>query len=177
MGRSSPSRRLLVLALLTLAATAACSPAAPVTSAASLPPSAAPEVVLDAYLRALVAGDCETGRKLATATFVKGNGELCGDTQVSPYRIQPEPARPSADETVFATTDGGTDRVGRHRRLIGVRDEHHRRSSRMRPASGSPFKSPSRRRILGSSSSCSWARYSSWPTPHTWPFGAAGPSS
>ena len=105
MGRSSPSRGLLVLALLTLAATAACSPATPVTSAASLPPaSAAPEVVLDAYLRALVAGDCETGRKLATATFVKGNVELCGDTQVSAYRIQPEPARPSADETVFATT-------------------------------------------------------------------------
>jgi cellulase/cellobiase CelA1 len=105
MRRSSASRGLVVLALLTLAATAACSPAAPVPSAATLPPpTAAPEVVLDAYLRALVAGDCDTGRKLATATFAKGNGELCGDTHVSAYQINPVPARPNAGEVVFSTT-------------------------------------------------------------------------
>lgn len=105
MRKPSVSRGLVVLAALALAVVAACAPAAPGASAASLPTaSAAPEVVLDAYLRALVAGDCDTGRKLVTTTFVKGNGELCGDTQVSAYRIQPEPARPSADEAVFATT-------------------------------------------------------------------------
>ena len=104
MGRSSPSRGLLVLALLTLAA-AACSPAMPVPSAAPLPPpAAAPEVVLDAYLRALVAGDCDTGRKLATATFRYGSGELCGETHVSAYQVNPVPARPSSSYVVFSTT-------------------------------------------------------------------------
>lgn len=77
----------------------------PAAIGGALPPtSAGPEVVLDAYLRALRAGDCDTGRKLATATFVKGNGELCGATHVSAYQINPEPARPSPDETVFGTT-------------------------------------------------------------------------
>lgn len=42
-----------------------------------LPPdSAPPEVVLDAYLKALVAGDCATARALGTASF--GDGFLCG---------------------------------------------------------------------------------------------------
>lgn len=97
---------LLVLALLTVAATASCSaaPAAPAASSFSLPPaSAGADVVLDAYLRALVVGDCPDGRKLTTATFVKGNGELCGDTHVSDYKINPEPAGDST-EKVFATT-------------------------------------------------------------------------
>jgi hypothetical protein len=71
----------------------------------ALPPvSAGPEVVLDAYLRALEAGDCVKGQRLATLTFVKGNGELCGDTHVSAYEIGPEPARPSSEEAVFAAT-------------------------------------------------------------------------
>lgn len=51
-----------------------------------------------------MAGDCESGRKLATASFAKGNGELCGDTLVEGYHIEPDPARPSSDEAVFATT-------------------------------------------------------------------------
>jgi hypothetical protein len=69
-----------------------------------LPPaSAGPEVVLDAYLRLLVAGDCETGRQLAAATFTKGNGELCGAARVRAYAIEVPPARPSADEVVFGT--------------------------------------------------------------------------
>jgi hypothetical protein len=73
--------------------------------AVQLPPdSAAPAVVLDAYLRALVAGDCNTGRQLATESFGKGSGELCGNARVSAYRIDGEPARPSADEVVFSTT-------------------------------------------------------------------------
>ena len=100
---------LLVLALLTVLASASCS-SAPTPSAFSLPPaSAGADVVLDAYLRALVAGDCATGRKLATATFVKGNGELCGDTRVSDYKINPEPGG-GGTENVFSTaiTTSGT---------------------------------------------------------------------
>lgn len=70
----------------------------------ALPPdSAGPDVVLDAYLRSLVAGDCDTGRKLATATFKRGNGDLCGGTDVTAYQIDGR-AQPSADEVVFATT-------------------------------------------------------------------------
>jgi hypothetical protein len=95
--------RLLVLALLTAVASASCS-SAPTPQSFSLPPaSAGAEVVLDAYLRALVAGDCADGRKLTTATFVKGNGELCGDTHVSDYKINPEPGG-GGTEQVFATT-------------------------------------------------------------------------
>ena len=95
----------LGLAMLVLAL-AACQPAVAVP-----PDSAGPEVVLDTYLRALVAGDCDTGRKLATATFGKGSGELCGATRVSAYRIDPGTARPSADEVVYSTilTTTGTD--------------------------------------------------------------------
>jgi hypothetical protein len=84
------------LSILALAV-AACQPAV------AVPPDSAPEVVLDTYLRALVAGDCSTGRTLATATFQRGNGELCGSTGVTAYRIEARPARPSADEVVFYT--------------------------------------------------------------------------
>jgi hypothetical protein len=80
----------------------------------ALPPEqAAPEVVLDSYLRALLAGDCETGRKLVTLSFKRGNGELCGDTRLLAYRIDPRTARPSPDEIVFSTiltTTGTNDR-------------------------------------------------------------------
>jgi hypothetical protein len=103
MGMSTRRGGLLVLALLTVVATASCS-AATTPSAFSLPPaSAGADVVLDAYLRALVAGDCATGRKLTTATFVKGNGELCGETRVSDYKINPEPGG-GGTEKVYSTT-------------------------------------------------------------------------
>lgn len=106
VGRVERVRALgLGLAILVLVLTA-CHPAVAVP-----PDSAAPEVVLDTYLRALVAGDCDTGRKLATATFGKGSGELCGATRVSAYRIDAGPARPSADEVVYSTilTTTGSD--------------------------------------------------------------------
>jgi hypothetical protein len=94
---------LLVLVLSNTAVAAGCS-AAPPRAAISLPPaSAGAEVVLDAYLRALVADDCDTGRRLATATFAWGSGELCGATRVTAYTINPVPAG-SATEKVFATT-------------------------------------------------------------------------
>lgn len=72
---------------------------------ASLPPDATPRQVLEAYAAALVAGDCGTARTFTTSTFVKGNGELCGDVRVSHVSIDPRPpAAPSDAEVVFATT-------------------------------------------------------------------------
>jgi hypothetical protein len=109
MGMSLRRGGLLVLALLTAVATASCS-AAPTPPSFSLPPaSAGADVVLDAYLRALVAGDCADGRKLTTASFVKGNGELCGDTHVSAYKVNPVPGG-GGTEKVFSTaiTTSGT---------------------------------------------------------------------
>lgn len=100
--RSSGIREVLLVAVLV----ASCDPAV------TLPPDTAePDVVLDAYLRTLVAGDRDTGRELATTTFRKGNGDLCGGTDVTAYRIDGS-VQPSADEVVFATTvtttgDGG----------------------------------------------------------------------
>ena len=91
--------------LLVVLAIAACSTTGSRSAAASLPPvSASPAVVLDSYLRALVVGDCDMGRKLAMGTFRKGNGELCGETRVTAYQVQSDPAHPSSDEVVFATT-------------------------------------------------------------------------
>lgn len=104
--RSWIADRGVTVALLLALSSAACAPAV------ALPlDSAGPEVILDTYLRALVAGDCDTGRKLATDTFRKGNGELCGGTRVTAYRIDPVPARPSPEEIVFSTnlTTSGSD--------------------------------------------------------------------
>ena len=104
---------LVLASALVVLPVAACAP--PV----ALPPAtASPEVVLDAYLRALVAGDCDTERRLVTATFVKSNGELCSVTRVSAYRIEPSSAASSSNEVVFATvltttgSDDGTIRPG-----------------------------------------------------------------
>lgn len=85
---------------------AACTPAV------ALPGDAAgPEIVLDTYLRALVAGDCDTGRKLAAGAFARGHGDLCGGAKVTAYEIDPVPARPSPNDVVFHTylTTTGSD--------------------------------------------------------------------
>jgi len=81
-------------------------PGQPSPAAIDLPPvSAPPDVVLDAYLQALLAGDCATAHTLVTATFIIGNGELCGALTVTAARIDPVgPARPSDHEVVFGTT-------------------------------------------------------------------------
>lgn len=68
------------------------------------PDSAAPQEVLAAYLRALMRGDCAAGKALGTPTFGKGNGELCGATSVSSFRIDGPAPDPNATEWVFATT-------------------------------------------------------------------------
>jgi hypothetical protein len=101
---SLPGRGLLIQALLMLSVAGACSASNPAFPAVSiLPGSVGPEVVLDAYLRAVVAGDCNQARKLAVATFVKGNGELCGDVHVTAYKVSPDAARPNPREAVFGT--------------------------------------------------------------------------
>ncbi|HEY8438734.1 MAG TPA: hypothetical protein VIK65_09000 [Candidatus Limnocylindrales bacterium] len=77
------------------------------------PESAAPAVVLDTYLMALAAGDCQAGRRLALTTFAKGKGELCGETRLISYRVDLVPATFSDREVVFAahlTTTGTADR-------------------------------------------------------------------
>jgi hypothetical protein len=68
------------------------------------PESAAADVVLRAYLQALVRGDCSAGKVLGTSTFGFGNGELCGQTTVSSFTIDGPPVAPIATEVVFATT-------------------------------------------------------------------------
>lgn len=98
----------VVVAIVVVAvASAAC--AAPFAMPAD---SAGPQVVLERYLAALAAGECDAGRRLATATFTTGNGELCGHADVTAYRLDPGmPAQPSANEVVFSVqlTTGGTD--------------------------------------------------------------------
>jgi hypothetical protein len=82
------------------------------------PDSATPDVVLRAYLQALVRGDCSAGKVLGTPSFGLGNGELCGQTRVSSFAINGSPATPNASEVVFATqlvtsgTADGTVRPG-----------------------------------------------------------------
>ncbi len=77
----------------------------------SLPPAGAPaSVVLDTYLRALVAGDCTTAHALAASSFSWGHGELCGDVEVSAFSTPEGPARPGRDTAAYATelTTGGS---------------------------------------------------------------------
>jgi hypothetical protein len=75
------------------------------------PGSAGPEVVLDAYLRTLVAGDCATGRGFWSAGPPGQHGDLCSATWVWSYRFDPAAARPPDGEVIFATylTTTGSD--------------------------------------------------------------------
>jgi hypothetical protein len=69
--------------------------------------------VIDAYLRALVAGDCTAAHALATSTFKPGNGELCGDVRVSSFTLNRDPETPTRDEVIYGSvldiTDGSSD--------------------------------------------------------------------
>jgi hypothetical protein len=67
-----------------------------------------PAQVLDAYLRALKAGDCKTAQALTTSSFAS-NGELCGHLSVKSYTPVGNPATPG-NEAIFSTnliTQGG----------------------------------------------------------------------
>ncbi len=88
-------------AVVLISATAACTRTPP---APPLPPTTAPpEQVLDRYLSALVAHDCATAHSLATGTFVKGNGELCGVVTVSAYTPPQLAPRRIDTEAVFSS--------------------------------------------------------------------------
>jgi hypothetical protein len=93
-------------------------PAAPVhgqpSARASLPPvGASAAVVIDAYLRALVSGDCTAAQALATSAFKPGSGELCGVVKVSSFALNRDPATPGRDEVIYASvlhvTEGSSD--------------------------------------------------------------------
>ena len=71
------------------------------------------------YLVALKAGDCRSAHALATSSFARGNGELCGDLDVTAYTTPQGPATPNDHEVVYATTlttKGGDETVpdGQH---------------------------------------------------------------
>src|SRR5918993_3333060 len=77
------------------------------------PPGAAPSVVLDTYLRALVAGDCATAHATATSTFASDPTELCGEVRVSAFCVRGDPATPGPDAVIYMTTlttNGSSDR-------------------------------------------------------------------
>ena len=75
------------------------------------PAGASAAVVIDTYLRALVAGDCATAHALATSTFT-GNGELCGLVKVSSFSLNRDPATAGRDEVIYGSvlvTEGSRD--------------------------------------------------------------------
>ena len=92
----------------------------------SLPPADAPAAaVMDAYLQALVAGDCTAAHALSTSTFGPGNGDLCGDVVVTSFSVHAGPAMPGRDEVVYATdldTEGSADGTIPHGRTTWFYD-------------------------------------------------------
>lgn len=94
-----PPVRRAAFALLVGAVLAACA------AGPTVPPdSAPPDVVLTAYLTALVAGDCSGAHALALPSFTAGNGDLCGAITVSAFTPLTAPATPYGGEVVYATT-------------------------------------------------------------------------
>lgn len=73
----------------------------------SLPASASARTVLDAYLTALVAGDCDAASSFATSTFVVGNGELCGAADVTSAVVQSGPSLAGGGFAVTLRYDHG----------------------------------------------------------------------
>ncbi|KRE60671.1 hypothetical protein [Nostocoides sp. Soil756] len=100
-------------AALALAAPALAGCAVRAADGAATPAADAPaRVVLDAYLRALEAGDCDAARAISTPTFTGGNGDLCGDVRVSSSSVTEPAAAPEPDHLTYATvlvTEGGDD--------------------------------------------------------------------
>lgn len=79
------------------------------------PDSAPPAVVLDAYLRALQAGDCGTASRLTMPLVLdKGFIDLCGVTRVTAFSVvggsvvvDPYTVRLTANLTITGTANGG----------------------------------------------------------------------
>ena len=68
------------------------------------PPGSSSSVVLETYLRALVAGDCTTAHAAATSTFAAEPAELCGKVRVSSFSVIEDPATPAPNEAIYLTT-------------------------------------------------------------------------
>lgn len=69
-------------------------------------------MVLDSYLRALVAGDCATAHAAAAPDFANEPAELCGEVRVSAFSVRGNPATPGPNEVVYMTiltTNGSSD--------------------------------------------------------------------
>jgi len=82
------------------------------SAASSARDDAAAVAILDTYLQALVVGDCTMADEFTAAAFEMGNGELCGDVQVSKHSSPKQLSTPNPDERDFEvtlTTDGSTD--------------------------------------------------------------------
>jgi hypothetical protein len=80
-----------------------------------LPPdSAPPAVVLDAYLTAIQAGNCEGARALATPKFSDGTDSYCRGVRVTGFGALVDPAQPNTSEVEFSLklkTSGGDQTV------------------------------------------------------------------
>ena len=101
-----------MLSAASVLALAACGGSSP-SGTVSLPLAGDPaSVVLDTYLQALVAGDCDTARALVASTFSVGNGELCGEVEVTAFSAPTGPARSGPHVVEYAsdlTTGGSSD--------------------------------------------------------------------
>jgi hypothetical protein len=99
---------MIASAVLILLAACARSPVA-------LPPdSAPPAVVLDAYLTAIQAGNCEGARALATPKFSDGTDSYCRGVRVTGFGALVDPAQPNTSEVEFSLevkTSGGDQTV------------------------------------------------------------------
>ena len=90
------------------------SPEATPSPRVTVPPdSVPPEVVLDAYLSALVAGDCDTaGQFVGSVVYNWGGDAFCGGiTRVTGFRVLGEPGRLGFNMLAFSvalTTTGTT---------------------------------------------------------------------
>lgn len=74
------------------------------------PAGASHALVLETYLQALVAEDCDTAHTLGVDTFTVGNGELCEAVDVTAFEPIGEPAGPHDGEVTYSTvlTTSGT---------------------------------------------------------------------
>ena len=76
-----------------------------------LPPdSAPPDVVLNAYLGALVAGDCDAASRRATPDYARQTAAFCGGVRVKAFTVFSNPAILGDSEIEYGldlTTSGG----------------------------------------------------------------------
>jgi hypothetical protein len=76
-----------------------------------LPPdSASPGVVLNAYLGALQAGDCDAASRLATPGYARETVAFCGGVRVTAFSVYSNPAILGDNEIEYGlslTTSGG----------------------------------------------------------------------